>query len=104
MSSHCRIGKIRMKAGGAEVKVLEGAPRTEVESSLLRTVRSTISSFTGVELAGYALVAWDDHGATSSAVCSLPHSPYSPQAIPLHAYTTLINHLSDEQAAEIFEA
>ncbi len=64
-----RIGRVTMKNGGADVRVLR--PRSDGDRAkidyLIRTAFERFESY-GMEVAGMALVIWSDNG--SSTCCS----------------------------------
>lgn len=67
MSAHCRIGRVKLKAGGAEVRIFANPePRSEKASSLVRNARGIAGNF-DEDVSGYVLFAWDSQGRYSFA-------------------------------------
>ena len=61
MSAHCRIGRVRMKDGGADVRVLPGSPTGERAQLLMRHARILATQTDAI--AGFVVIAWDRDGA-----------------------------------------
>ncbi|HET7409685.1 MAG TPA: hypothetical protein VFJ13_05750 [Paracoccaceae bacterium] len=60
MNAHCRIRRVRFKAGG-EMRVLDRAPAENgLHDDLRRRVGILVESFP--DMAGFAVVVWDDKG------------------------------------------
>ncbi len=58
---HCRIGRVRMKSGGAEVRVIDATPpRTKFGAALMMNARTVATNWH--HLAGYVMVGWDRAG------------------------------------------
>ena len=58
--SAARIGKIRMKAGGAEVRVLHHSPRAN--NDLVKTLMNALALAQSGKLLSYALISTHDEG------------------------------------------
>lgn len=77
-NQHCRIGRVRMKEGGADVKVMRVGGLGELANLLARHARTIAQSFTP-DLAGYFIIAWDKSGGFNCASripdeCAIPLS------------------------------
>lgn len=61
MTAHCRIGRIRMKTGGADVRVIDATPpKTQFGAALMMNARTVATRWDN--LAGYVMIGWDSGG------------------------------------------
>lgn len=67
MNSHLRLRSVRMRDGGALVRVLHNDVPGIVSRSLKADAR-TIADQRASDIAGYAIVAWTSDGSTSTQV------------------------------------
>lgn len=98
----CRIGRIRPKAGGAVVSVLDAA---DVRARLIADGR-----FSGVVgevrsdfpegVAGYALVVWSASGAGKSYYCLPWNGPIPARLVPAYCHDRLTEDIVTDRAAE----
>lgn len=64
MSVHCRIGRVKMKSGGADVRILRRRPVGGLGEDLIKHARG-VAEAQGDEIAGFFVVSWDREGAFS---------------------------------------
>lgn len=91
-SRGCRISRVRMKNGGAEVRILVSERERlfdEVRQKLLYDARTTGDEW---PLAGYALVAWTENGTVVSSVEVNRFSRYDFTTIPDYVRQVLKRH------------
>jgi hypothetical protein len=60
--SGCRIGKIKMKAGGGEIHRLPVIERDDVQKMFVDRAAATASMYAPGDLHGYVVFAWDKDG------------------------------------------
>lgn len=74
--SEARIGKVRMKAGGAEVRVLHTVERGEMAQALMENATNAVKG--GRSVVGFALVAmYDDASFYSVARTQFADMPFN---------------------------
>lgn len=61
----CRISKVRLKAGGAEIQRLPIADRDEAQKCLTSCASMISSHYKPGQMAGYVIFAWDGKGCSS---------------------------------------
>ncbi|WP_416877962.1 hypothetical protein [Litorimonas sp.] len=96
--SVARIGRVRMKAGGADVRVLDVAKRNEVQSALVNDASYLADS--GDNLSGYAIVTWGEGMAAGVALKFIEGSTVEQTSIPHFAQSNIArvmraNYLTD---------
>lgn len=93
MDPHCRIGRIRMKAGGAEVRVFE-RPRSGLPDKLRRNVETLIGYFP--DMAGFAIVCWGADASWSRATGDSGKSPITLTLMPSFVAEVLRRDVTDD--------
>ena len=86
-----RIGKIRMKNGGAELRVLENPTLAEcdhVRAYLASDIEDFAEQFPN--LGGYILIGWNLKGRTRTCWQTHSRSPYSAGVLPTFAQQQLL--------------
>ena len=66
MNPHCRIGRVRMKNGGAEVRVFERPQMNRLGPEILRHADMLARDVGYNDLVGYWIVGWTAEGKTST--------------------------------------
>ncbi len=79
--AHCRVTRIRMKAGGAEVRVIDGGRRSDLPATLVRHAGELAACFPN-DMAGYLIIAWDFLGAFNRGTRLHAESPFSYRFLP----------------------
>lgn len=65
-NTHCRVGRIKLKSGGAEVRVLHAAERGELNDKLVEHAGIIAGLFPkDDEMMGFVVVAWGRDGGFS---------------------------------------
>lgn len=65
MSAHCRIGRVRLKAGGAELKLFRQTPAMIGHVELTHSARVMVDQHFPEEPISFVLLAWSDSGQFS---------------------------------------
>lgn len=66
-TSVARIGRVRMKSGGADVRILDNPVYDSDGMDLLKDAR-ILAEIQNNRICGYAIVTWDKKGYTGTAV------------------------------------
>jgi hypothetical protein len=100
-----RIGRIRMKNGGADVRVIEGCalPRDEDEGVAATLHRTTLELTQEADLAAFVIVGWTAQGSVSFNWRYTDQCPMARTLIPPYvAELTRRYVVSREEASERF--
>lgn len=89
-SPHCRISRIRMKDGGQEIAIFPGTIKNEGHGDLIDAARSVTLSFEGVDIAGFAIVAWDADLTFDTAFMVTEGTPCDLNALPTFVHGSLV--------------
>lgn len=78
--SGCRIGAVRMKAGGAAIVPLRAPERSEAARTLVEYAVATTDAHPG--MAGFVVFAWDHDGKSTVSSHLAPGGNVSPSMLP----------------------
>lgn len=98
-----RVRSVRLKAGGAELRVIRPADQHGCGEPMLRMAHKIRDGAKrdGKVLAGYAIVAWQADGRTWSAFRNGRLSPLGESMVPDFVRTTLVNSIAQDDARDL---
>ena len=94
--SGCRIGKIRMKAGGAEVHRLPLSDKDRVQRLMAEKAAKLASLYKPGEMVGYVVFGWDINGYHSTAYLIEEKSPIGLTLLPAYISDALRRRMIEE--------
>ena len=96
MSAGCRIGRVRYKAGGAQLVLLQ-APEERSRQRCLQMVRETVDA--AEDVGGWAFVVWGPDGASVAAV-GVPRSNIPSILVPDFVRNRLLAYRREDWTLE----
>lgn len=77
----CRIGKVKLKAGGV-VHPLPTVPRDTVQQNIVSRAAMIAGFYNPGEMRGYVVFGWDDKGYNSTGFMIDPDGPIGRTILP----------------------
>ena len=91
-----KIGRVKMKAGGADVRVLDRPQRDNTASDMIRA-STMIADFFPDDMAGFVVVAWGSDGSHSMGYhVNTEKSPFGVGAIAAVVGDMIRRHLIED--------